>query len=142
MLDGLQTEINTYPTLVGASNKIKMQTINEAPAVTPAWIVMTEELKVPKGDMLALLSSASQVKLYDWITAASTAEAKGFNLFYTAHERFKVTDSVFRGTITLLHDPLALITESEKNAILRLGERLKTRAEELFGRPIVEGDFA
>lgn len=140
MLYGLQAEIDRYPGLVGASKKLICDTINTAPALIEAWVVRDDDHKCPKGDMLAYLSQASQVKLSDWMDAKST-EAKGFNLFYNAHVQFKTTDPVFRGTIQLLHDPLALISEGERDAILRMGERLKTRAEELFGRLITMEDF-
>lgn len=140
MLEGLQTEIDKYPTLIGASNEIKMRTINTAPAETEAWVVRDDDHKVPKGDMLALMSAASQVKLYDWMEANSDA-AKGFKLFYYSHDQFKTTDPVFRGTIQILRAYFNLITEAEETAVLRMGERLKTRAEEVFGRLIELGDF-
>jgi len=140
MLDGLQTEINRYPELIGASKRITCQKINSEPGLVETWVVSSDICRVPKGDTLAMLSNASQVKLYDWLKAESN-EAKGFSLLFYAHDHFKTSDPVFRGTISLLHDPLALITLAEKDAILRLGERLQTRAEELFGRDIVEEDF-
>ena len=140
MLEGLQTEIDRYPELVGASNEIKMRAINSATAETELWVVRDDELKVPVGDMLALLSLDSQARLYDFMQT-DTNEAKGFKLFYEKHDQFKVADPVFRGTIQLLHDPLNVLTVDERDIILRLGERLQTRAEELFGRLITAEDF-
>ena len=141
MLTGLQEEIDAHAELTGASKEIIINALNaDDTAQTETWAVRDDILKVPKGDMLALLSFASQVKLYDWLQAGSDY-AKGFSLFFYAHDQFKVTDAVFRGTISLLCDPLELITADEKNAILRLGERKISRAEELWGRLIVKGDF-
>ena len=140
MLENLQTEIDRYPELIGASKQIICNKINNTPANVESWVVRSDEHKVPIGDMFALLSLASQVKLYDWMEA-KTDPAKGFLLFYNKHDQFKVSDPVFRGTLELMCDPLLLITETERDAILRFGERLQTRAEELFGRDITEGDF-
>jgi len=140
MLNGLQEEIAVHPEFVGASREIIINKLNTMPGSGGAYIVMADTLKIPKGDILALLSFESQVKLYDWIKAESDY-AKGFSLFFYAHDQFKVSDPVFMGTITLLNNPLDLITESERDAILRLGERLQTRSEELWGRAITNGDF-
>lgn len=140
MLEGLQTEIDKYPELTGASNKIIMDRLNIEPGQVETWVVRSDNVKVPKGDMLALLSADSQVKLFDWMDAKSDA-AKGFNLFYFAHDQFKVADPIFRGTIELLCSPLELITEAERDAILRFGERLQTRSEELWDRSLTAEDF-
>jgi len=140
ILQGLPEEITAHPELVGASREIIINTLNTMPGSGGTYVVMTDLLKIPKGDILALLSFESQVKLYDWIKAESDY-AKGFSLFFYAHDQFKVSDPVFRGTISLLNNPLNLITEPERDAILRLGERLQTRSEELWGRLITEGDF-
>jgi len=140
MLTGLQEEIDKYQELIGASKKVIMNKLNNEPGQVETWVVRDDNVKVPKGDMLELTSAASQVKLFDWMKAESDA-AKGFSLFYYAHDQFKVSDPVFRGTIQLLCDPLAIMTEPERDAILRLGERLQTRSEELFGRKITEEDF-
>jgi len=140
MLTGLQEEIDKYPELIGASKKVIMNKLNTEPGQVETWIAQEGALKVPKGDIIALTSPASQAKLFDWMRAESD-EAKGFSLLYYAHSQFKVSDPVFRGTIQLLCDPLGIMTEAERDAILRLGERLQTRSEELFGRKITEEDF-
>lgn len=141
MLEALQTEISSRADLAGASQKIVIRTLNSEDADVETWVVSENDCKIPRGDMLALLSLASQVKLSDWMDVKSTDAAKGFVLFYTAHERFKTSDSTFRATISLLHDPLELITEAERDAILRFGERKKTRAEEIVGHLLTEEDF-
>jgi hypothetical protein len=142
MLEGLQTEIDNNPSFAGASVKYILNTLNQdGSAQTETWAVMDTVTKVPKGDMMALLSTESQEKIFDFLAAPTTAPAKGFNLFFYAHDQFTVTDAVFRGTIQLLHDPLTLITATERDEILRLGERSISRAEELFGRKLTEGDF-
>lgn len=141
MLENLQTEIDNHPEFLGASNKIIIETLNtNGSAEIESWVTDEKERLVPKGDMLALLSLSSQVKFYDWMNAESDA-AKGFSLFYNAHEHFKCNDPVFIGTMQLLYNPLAIITETELNLILRLGQRKISRAEELFGRKITIEDF-
>jgi len=142
MLAGSQEEIALHQELNGASKDIIIMSLNtDGTSQTESYVVMDDVLKVPKGDILALLSFGSQVALYDWMKAESN-EAKGFSLFYNSHDQFRVANPVFRGTISLLNNPLTIITESECDAILRLGERKISRAEELFGRKIIEGDFA
>lgn len=140
MLNGLQDEIAVHPEFVGASREIIINKLNIMPGSGGAYVIMADALKIPKGDILAILSFESQVKLYDWLKAGSD-HAKGFSLFFYAHDQFKVSDPVFRGTISLLNNPINLITEIERDSILRLGERLQTRSEELWGRSITEGDF-
>jgi len=141
MLSGLQEEIALHTEFTGASKDIIVNALNaDGTAQTETWIVMDDVLKIPKGDILALLSFASQVALYDWMKAESN-EAKGFSLFYNSHDQFKVNDPVFRGTISLLNNPLSIITESERDAILRLGERKISRSEEIWNRLLTVEDF-
>jgi hypothetical protein len=142
MLNGLIDEIALHNELNGASKEIVINFLNQdGTAIVESWTNRNDEsLKVPKGDMLALLSLESQVKLYDWLKAESDA-AKGFSLFFYSHDQFKTCDPVFRGTIELLYNPLSIITESERDSILRLGERKISRAEELFSRKVTMGDF-
>lgn len=142
MLNGLQNEITLHSELNGASKEIIIDFLNkDGTAIVESWTNRNDEtLKVPKGDMLALLSLESQVKLYDWLKAESDA-AKGFSLFFYSHDQFKTCDPVFRGTISLLNNPLFIITEAERDAILRLGERKISRAEELFGHKLTMEDF-
>ena len=137
----LQTEINNRQELTTASPAIIMQTLNNEPAQVETWVTDTDERLIPKGDMLALLSLSSQVKLYDWMKAEATDAAKGFTLFYNSHEHFKCSDPVFIGTIQLLENPLGLITETERDAVLRFGQRKLTRAEELVGHKLIVEDF-
>ena len=140
MIDGLQDEINAHSEFVGAGKKVIMAALNtDGTANVETWVTSTDTIKVPKGDMLAILSPASQLNLANFM-ASGTDSAKVFNLFYNSHEQFKVTDSVF---ITMLNSLYSaeIITESEKNAILRLGERSISRSEELFDRKITLGDF-
>jgi len=137
----LTNEISSRPELVGASKQIIINKLNSEPASVETWVTDDQERLVPKGDMLAKLSLSSQVKLYDWMKAESVDEAKAFTLFYNAHEHFKAQDPLFRGTIQQLCSVFNLITTDEMNAVLRMGERLQTRAEELVGHKLTEADF-
>ena len=137
----LSNEISTRPELAGASQQIIINKLNSENGSVETWVVDDKERLVPKGDMLAKLSLASQVKLYDWMKGEAVDEAKAFTLFYNAHEHFKAQDPLFRGTIQQLCSVFNLITTDEMNAVLKMGERLQTRAEELVGHKLTESDF-
>ena len=83
-------------------------------------------------------TSASAV--ISWMRAEADNNALAFHEFYTSHDQFKTSDPVFRSMVTLLNS-INKITTDEKTALLRLGERKQSRAEELFGRKITIEDF-
>lgn len=141
MLEGLQIEINAHLELTGASKEIIINALNaDGTAQTETWVVRNDILKVPKGDILALMNASSIANVIRWMRAEADDNALAFHTLYDSHDQFIVTNSVFRSFITLLHS-IGKITETEKTAILRLGERKISRAEELWGRMLVEGDF-
>ena len=141
MLEGLQEEIDKHPEFIGASNRIIMNSLNEDDtAETESWDVNTVEVKVPKGDIMAMLSMNSLGNVLTWMRAESDTTALIFHEFYLAHERFKVTDTMFRSLVSNL-ETNGLITSDEKDNVLKLGERKISRAEELFGRKLTMEDF-
>ena len=73
-------------------------------------------LKVPKGDIMAMLSVDSLAAVIEWMRAEADKYALAFHEYYLAHDQFRVKDAVFLGFIDLLFS-LGHITESEKNAI-------------------------
>ena len=142
MLSGLQDEINNHPELQTASKDIIINALNaDGTAQTETWAVMSETVKIPKGDILALMSATSISNIIRWMRAESDDNALAFHELYLSHDQFKVTDTVFRLFINLL-ESLAKITESERDAIMRLGERKISRAEELFNKKLTVEDFA
>ena len=141
MLEGLQAEINAHAEFTGASNRIIMQVLNtDGTAQTESWAVNDTEIKIPKGDIMAMLSLESLGAVLTWMRAENDVTALVFHEFYLAHERFKVTDQMFRTLISGLETG-GLITTTEKDAVLRLGERKISRAEELFERKLELTDF-
>jgi len=140
MLNGLAEEISAHPELMGASRDIIISTLNTMPGSGGIYVVMADTLKIPKGDILALLCAESIANVIKWMRAEGDNNALAFHELYIAHDQFTVTNAVFRSFIELLA-ALSKVSETEKEAILRLGERLQTRSEELFNRLITEKDF-
>jgi len=140
ILQGLSEEISTHPELQGASREIIINKLNTMPGSGGTYVVMADTLKIPKGDILALLSAESIANVIKWMRAEGDNNALAFHELYIAHDQFAVTNAVFRSFIELLA-AISKISEIEKGAILRLGERLQTRSEELWGRAITNGDF-
>lgn len=141
MLTGLQTEIDAHQELTGASKEIIINTLNaDDTAQTETWTVRDDIIKVPKGDMLALMSASSIANIIRWMRAEADDNALAFHELYISHDQFTVTNLVFRAFIGLLHS-LGKITADEQTAILRLGERKISRAEELWGRFLTVEDF-
>lgn len=141
MLSGLQEEINNHTELQTASKDIIINALNaDGTAQTETWSVMSETVKIPKGDMLALMSATSIANVVKWMRAEADDNALAFHELYLSHDQFTVTNTVFRLFINLLAS-LEKITESERDAIMRLGERKISRAEELWNKKIEQGDF-
>jgi len=76
-------------------------------------------LKVPKGDIMAMLSVDSLAAVIGWMRAEADNYALAFHEYFKAHDQFKVKDPVFVQFIALL-ESLGHITETEKDAILAL----------------------
>jgi len=140
MLTGLQQEIDAHPELVGSSAKKRMEALNQdGSAQVESYVVKDDVVKIPKGDMMAMMSVGSLASVITWMRAEADATAMVFHEFFNAHEQFKVTDPMFRAMISGLAP--GLITTDERDAILRLGERPISRAEEVFGRKLTMEDF-
>lgn len=142
MFEGLQTEIDAHPELTGASKEIIINALNaDGTAQVESWAVRNNVLKVPKGDILALMGVPSIANVVKWMRAEADDNALAFHTLYDSHDQFIVTNSVFRAFVGLLHS-LGKITAGEQTAILRLGERKISRAEELWSRFITAEDFS
>ena len=141
MLARLEEEINNYPDLITASKDIIINVLNaDGTAQVETWIVIDDVLKIPKGDILALMSPTSIANVVRWMRAEADDNALAFHELYLSHDQFTVTNTVFRNFISLLTS-LGKITDSECNAILRLGERKISRSEEIWNRLLTTEDF-
>jgi len=89
-------------------------------ASNPATIKTDASLKVPKGDIMAMLSVGSLAAVIGWMRAEADNYALAFHEYFKAHDQFKVADPVFISLINMLYQ-LDLITEAEKDAVIGLG---------------------
>lgn len=74
------------------------------------------DLKMPKGDLMAMLSVDSLANVIGWMRAEADNNALAFHEYFKAHDQFKVKDPTFLQFIGLLYS-LGHITETEKNGI-------------------------
>ena len=141
MLDGLQEEINAHSEFEGWSRRLIKEALNkDDTAQVETWEVNNDIIKIPKGDMMAMISLSNLAVVLTWMKAEGDATALVFHEFYKAHDQFKVNDPMFRQLISGLESG-GMISDEEKTSILRLGERKISRAEELFGRKLTMEDF-
>lgn len=143
MLEGLQDEIAAHPEFTGASRQIIMDALNkDGSAQTETWErvpLEDQKITISKATLLTYLN-ADQRKGLRQIMASGTDAGDDLKMLYEADDVFWVNDLTFRGMIDSLGTAISLPAETV-TAIKRLGERAISRAEELFGRKIVEGDF-
>lgn len=143
MLTGLQAEIDARPELNGASKNIIMSALNtDGSAQTEAWEAIPledQKITISRLALLTYLSAEQRAGIRSMLADTSDA-AQDFKMLYEADNVYWVNSPTFRGMIDTLGVALSLPTETV-TAIKRLGERSISRAEELFGRKITEGDF-
>lgn len=137
MLAGLQTEIDKHPDLAGASARIVMEKLNHPGSASTEELVKNENSRrLPKANLLAMLDNGNIQKLIDFMETQPVMK-----LLFDSASSFDPSHSKFVEMISTL-EGASIISADEKTAILRIGERLKSRAEELFGRNITMEDFA
>jgi hypothetical protein len=143
MLNGLQTEIDAHPELTGASREIIMRVLNQdGSAQTETWEVKPlsdGKITISKAALLTYLT-ATERKALRQLMASGTDDGDDLKMLYEADDVFWVNDPTFRGLIESLTAG-GMIGVDAANAVKRLGERQISRAEEVFGRKIGEGDF-
>jgi len=76
-------------------------------------------VKVPKGDLLAMISIDSIANIIKWMGSEGDNNAIAFKAFYDSHDQFKVQDPTFKSLMGLLYS-LALITEAEFQKLISL----------------------
>ena len=139
MLEGLQTEIDTHPELTGASKQIKMDFLN-APgsANVEAWITAPDPVLVSLNVIYTYyISDESLGKLIAYLQDSANA-VMALRLDKAAH--IDMTATVVINILGTLFDA-DVCTQSEHDALIRLGQVKKSRAEELFGRKLTLEDF-
>lgn len=143
MLAGLQNEIDLHPDLTGAAPRIVMQKLNaDGSAQLETWEKVPLEdrkIKLSKLTLLTYLTPEQRTGIRAMLEGTSDAE-KDFAMLYNSDNEFWVNDSTFRAMVDMLGTTLPLPAETV-TTIKRLGERSISRAEELFGRKLTEGDF-
>lgn len=139
MLDGLQAEIENWPILSGAGHKIMMSVLNEpGSASVEAWITSpTPVLKSLNEIYTYYVSDETLGKLLTLLSQEGN-EVLALRLDKATH-----LDLTTPLVINLLGQLLSggICTQSEHDALLRLGQIQKSRAEELFGRKLTLEDF-
>jgi len=143
MLERLQTEIDAHPEFIGAERRIIMAELNkDGSAQTEAWqtIPESEEIKyISRGLLLTYLTPAQRKGLRD-LMAGGTDDGEDVKMLYEADKIYRANNAAFIGLIDTLAVALS-IDAGVAQAIKRHGERQISRAEELWQRKLVEGDF-
>lgn len=143
MLTGLSDELVNHPELGTASNAKILEALN-APgsASTEVWTAISldeQKVTLSKATLLTYLSAAQRKALRE-LMGSGTDAGEDLKMLYDADNVFWVNSPTFRG----LMDSLAagsVITTEIADAVKRLGERLQSRAEELWGRKLTMEDF-
>lgn len=128
MLAGLQEEI-TAQGLTGASNRIIVEKLNTpGTAQTAAWVVAQGEALISKNELFTYkISNETFVKLIDYM---GTEAGKYIKIRLDVADQLDMASSLVRGIVSALYTE-GICTEAEYNALLRIGEVEKSRAEEL-----------
>ena len=138
--EGLRGELARFP---GAGAKVVAAALNvDGTALTDTWVdISLEERKIDihKADLLAMLTDAENGALITFRESGSMA-ARVFDEFYRASGYFTVTHERMRRMLRSLHAD-GVIGADSLTSILRLGQRLLSRAEELIGRKIAVAEI-
>lgn len=143
MLQGLQEEIDKHPELTGASKEIIISTLNtDGTAEVEAWDIIpldSQKISISKLKLLTYLTAEQRQGLRTMLAGISEVE-QDLAMLYNSDDTFWINDPFFRGMLRNIATALSM-DEGIVTEIKRLGERKISRAEELFGRKIQEGDF-
>lgn len=128
MLTGLQDEI-TAQGLTGASNRIVIEKLNTpGTAQIATWVVKQGEALISKNELFTYkISNETFVKLIDYL---GTEAGKYIKVRLDAADKLDMASSLVRVMVSALYAE-GICTEAEYNALLRIGEVEKSRAEEL-----------
>ena len=139
MLEGLQAEIGSWPTLRGAGPKIVIDALNADGSFMGTY---TDDAEWRISDTPVMISISALMTEY-----LSQQSGQNFTDFLEAEGSFNryverllngvegagidLSLSTVRDLFTYLYQTYAICTESEYLSLLRLGERQLSRAEEL-----------
>lgn len=139
MLEGLQDEINNWPALIGASQKIIMATLN-APgsAQVEEWITSPSAVLKSLNEIYTYyISDETLGRLINYLQQPENA-VMALRLEKATHLDL-ATDLVITMLGQLLSDEIC--TQAEYGALIRIGQVKRSRSEELFGRKLTLEDF-
>lgn len=139
MLNGLKTEINSRPELAGASHEIIMAALNTpGTAENEVWITSpTPILKSINEIYTYYISDSTLAKLIIYLQQPENA-VMALRLEKATHLDLATPLVINMFGILLAN---GVCTQAEHDALIRLGQIKKSRAEELFGRKLTLEDF-
>lgn len=139
MLEGLQTEIDNWPSLSGASPRIIITTLNSpGTAEIETWISNPEKVLVSINEIYTYyICDATIAKLISFLQQPGN-EVIALRLDKATH--LDMTSSL---VINILQKLITneICTQTEYDNLIRLGQIKQSRAEELFGRKLILEDF-
>ena len=140
----LKTEIETDPLglkLIGAGNKKIAEILNTSgTASTETWVVSDTPVCVSKLKIFRDVSNEELAAFHD-LMASDTSTGKALSVLLNSADGLDMT---YERTRSMIIDLAAngIISEETKTNLLRMGEVLQSRAEELFGQKITVDDVA
>jgi hypothetical protein len=150
MLEGLQDEIKNWPQLLGASPKLVMDVLNKPGSFIGVytddaeWTVKNEPAMISKSELMTRYLSLSSGQAFSSFLDKIDPFNRYVNRLFSQVEGNGIDMSLgtVRDLFTYIYQTGSICTESEYHALMKLGERQLSRAEELFGRKLTEEDFA
>ena len=142
MKSGLQDLVDAMPELKTASINTKLKVLNaDGSAEVEAWVVDdVGKNMIPKKTLLSGVAVSSKAKVYDMMKDPKDDFEKAFTLQYDSGEDFDMSHPEIRSMIDFLQTQ-STITSDEATGIKRMGERKKSKAEEIFGTKLTLEDF-
>ncbi len=139
-LERLRNERDTDPIglgLVGCGPEILVQKLNaDGSASEESWVVSEEPRLVPKSEVLALLAFEEIAAFKEWRDSEADAYAKAAKEFWESFSTPDMAHPKVRQMVQLLRSLGIIQSDEGAAAVLRLGERKLSRAEELIGRKL------
>lgn len=132
----LQAELANNPALQGRAASLVQRNLTAAgSSVVETWVVADSERRILKSLLLSYISIANLAAFSDWLETNISDTAKAFRLFWYANDEFDMTNDRARLLVGFLASQ-ELISVDEQVEILRMGEVLQSRSQELFGRQL------
>ena len=139
MLEGLQTEINKWYDLTGASPNLIMNALN-APgsAEIETWITNSEKVLVSINEIYTYYISDTTIA-----NLISYLQQPGNEVIALRLDKATHLDMSSSLVINILYGLVTneICTQTEYDNLIRLGQIKQSRAEELFGRKLTKEDF-